>query len=162
LPSQPAFSEVYQAHVRQVYRYLLARTGSIHDAEDLTARTFEVALRDWTAYREEAPIAAWLMGIARHRLIDHYRGRRPITDLDEGEAAPAPPLDDLIGQRLRFDQVRQALTTLPPDQAEVVRLRLLGDLSTAETAAVIKRSPDAVKMLLHRAIKALRAQLVEE
>jgi len=162
LPPSADFTVVYHAHVRQVYRYLLAWTGSVQDAEDLTAQTFEAALRDWHRYRGEGPVIAWLMGIARHRLIDFYRRQRPISEIDEGEAAPAPPLDDVIGQRLRLDQVRGALAALPGDQAEVIRLRLLGDLSTAETAAVMGRSPDAVKMLLHRALRSLRAQLVEE
>ncbi|HUN05380.1 MAG TPA: RNA polymerase sigma factor [Aggregatilineales bacterium] len=162
MPPSADFTVVYHAHVRQVYRYLLAWTGSVQDAEDLTAQTFEAALRDWHRYRGEGPVIAWLMGIARHRLIDFYRRQRPISEIDEGEAAPAPPLDDVIGQRLRLDQVRGALAALPGDQAEVIRLRLLGDLSTAETAAVMGRSPDAVKMLLHRALRSLRAQLVEE
>lgn len=162
MPDQPAFTQLYHAHVRQVYRYLLARTGNIPDAEDLTAQTFEAALRDWGQYRGTVPVAAWLMGIARHRLADFYRARRPLAPLDESAVAPSPPLEDWVGQQLRLEQVRRALTALPTDQAEVIRLRLLGGLSSAEAGAVLGRSPDAVKMLLHRALKALRAQLVEE
>lgn len=162
---------LYDRHIEQVYRYLRSRVACTQDAEDLTAQTFTAALRALPEYRAQGSAAAWLMGIARHKLMDYYRTRRDSLSLDapgEGDAqalgealmSGQEPLESLVGQRLRVQTVLAALARLPADQAEVIRLRLLADLDTGQTAAAMNRSPAAIKMLLYRALRTLRQELL--
>ncbi len=155
-----AFAALYRRYVARVYRYALARLGSVDDAEDLTAETFEAALRVIGSFRGDGPFAAWLMAIARNQVITRYRTRRDARPLEgvESLAGDSLPLEEVAGQRLILASVLEALAQMSGDHAEVIRLRLFAELTTAETARVMGRSEAAVKMLLHRALRELRAR----
>jgi len=62
-----AFAELYRRHVRSVYRYHLAHTGDVRDAEDLTSQTFMAALEGIRSYRGTNPYITWLIGIAARK-----------------------------------------------------------------------------------------------
>jgi DNA-directed RNA polymerase specialized sigma24 family protein len=64
-----AFTELYHRHLPGIYRYHLARTGHVQEAEDLTAQTFLTALESISSYRGQGRFASWLFGIARHRRL---------------------------------------------------------------------------------------------
>jgi RNA polymerase sigma-70 factor, ECF subfamily len=156
-----AFAELYRRHLPRIYRYVLARVGSVHDAQDLTAQTFEALLGSLATYQGKGSFAAWLTIIARNFVANHYRSRRPELSLDLLMDTPAavPPTDEIVGHRLQLASVLSALNTLSLEYIEVVSLRIFGELSTAETAQIMGRSEAAVKMLLHRAIRDLRKQV---
>jgi RNA polymerase sigma-70 factor, ECF subfamily len=156
-----AFAELYRRHLTRIYRYVLARVGSVHDAQDLTAQTFEALLHSIGNYQETGSFAAWLTIIARNMVANYYRSRRPELSLDALLETPAalPPTDEIINHRLQLASVLSALNTLSLEYVEVVSLRIFGQLSTAETAQIMGRSEAAVKMLLHRAIRDLRKQV---
>lgn len=157
-----ALTELYERHVRRIYRYILARVGQVSDAQDLTAQTFTEMLRCIREYRGCGVFAAWLTVIARNVVVEHYRGQRANVPLDVvDDVADAVLIEEVVGRRLRLAQVRAALEDLPADYGEVIRLRFFGELSTTETAQAMGRSEAAVKMLLHRAMSALRQQLAE-
>lgn len=156
-----AFAELYHRHVSRVYRYVLARLGDVHGAQDVTAQTFLAALEGIGRYRGHGPFAAWLLTIARHKTIDLLRHRCPTLPLEAAAdlAQPGPPLDQEVATRLHLEQVTMALPTLTPDRAEALALRLFGGLSVAETARVMGKSETAVKMLMHRAVHDLQIRL---
>ena len=160
----PSFAELYRRHVGRIYRYALARVGNVDDAQDLTAQTFTAALRGYSQYRGEGSVAAWLTSIARNLAASSFRARRPSLPLDDAHdiAAAEPSPEDMTGRRLRLEAVQQALDTLPPDHAEVIRLRFFSELSTAETAALLGKSEAAVKMTLHRALQTLRRRVAAD
>jgi hypothetical protein len=62
-----AFAELYRRHVRSIYRYHLAHTGNVRDAEDLTSQTFMAALEGIRSYRGTGPYITWLIGIAARK-----------------------------------------------------------------------------------------------
>jgi RNA polymerase sigma-70 factor (ECF subfamily) len=156
-----AVAELYQRHVRRIYRYVLARVGTIHDAEDLTAETFSAFMSSLHNYRGQGSFAAWLTVIARNMVANHYRARRTEVSLDVANDTPdfLPLTDEIVSKRLQLASVLAALDRLPAEYAEVVRLRIFGELSTSETAEVLGKSEGAVKMLLHRALRDLRKQV---
>jgi RNA polymerase sigma-70 factor (ECF subfamily) len=156
-----AFSELYQRHLTRIYRYVLARVGSVHDAQDLTAQTFETLLHCIGNYRGTGSFAAWLTVIARNLVANHYRSRRPELSLDALLETPAalPSTDEIVSHRLQLASVLSALKTLPLEHVEVISLRIFGELSTTETAKIMGRSEAAVKMLLHRALRDLKKQV---
>jgi len=156
------YASLYEQHVVEVYRYHHARTGSVSDAQDLTAETFHAALENYPRYQSQrgTPIA-WLMGIARHKLADHFRRAAKFIPLDAIPEKPAdqPSPEMLAGLSLRLAQVAAALCRINPSRAEAVALHLYVGLSLEETGQVMKKSPQAVKKLVQRGLADLRRSL---
>ena len=155
-----AFGALYDHYHLPVYRFLYHRTGSAALAEDLTADTFVRALRAIETFRWQGrDFGAWLMTIARNLALDHFKAKRTRSEwatdeLPEGdERTPGPEQSVIDG--IVHGMVREALLALPADQRECVVLRFLNQLSIAETAAVLGRSPGAIKQLQHRGIRNL-------
>lgn len=160
-PNHP-FTAVYQQHVERIYRYHLARTGSLEDAQDLTAETFHAALESFPTFDPaQGCAAAWLAGIARHKLADHYRRSPrdvPIAQVEDQPDQAASP-EEISAHRLQMAQVATALRSLPVDRADALSLHFFAGLSLSETAQVMRRSDQAVKKLVHRGLADLRRQL---
>ena len=159
-----AFAELYRRHAVRVYRYVLAQTGHVQDAEDVTTQTFMQAMRDIASFRGTGEFAAWLLRIARHRTLDHFRSQRNHLPLDEAKAGNDDchtdiSLDIIVGRRLQMHELASALAQIAPDRAEALRLRLFGDLSVAEAAQVMNKTDAAIKMLMHRGLADLRKRL---
>lgn len=157
-----AFDAIYRQHVTDVYRYLLVRTGSEQDAQDLTAQTFLSALERLATYRGDGEFRAWLIGIARHKVADFFRQHALYSSLDDLPDLPTanPPPEEVVEQRLQVERVTAALRFLAPDRAEAVAMHVFGDLSYAEIGQIMQRSADAAKMLVHRGLRDLRHRLV--
>ena len=153
------FTAVYQQHIERIYRYHLARTGSAEDAQDLTAETFRAALESFAAYDPaQGPAAAWLTGIAHHKLVDHFRRSQrtdPSAQIDDQPDRSASP-EEASAQHLQMAQVSAALRRLPADRAEALSLHFFAGLSLNEAAQVMRRSDEAVKKLIHRGLADLR------
>lgn len=155
------FVDAYDENVEKVYGFFAYRVKSRGDAEDLTQLTFERALRAWRRFDpERAPVAVWLMTIARNLLIDHYRSestlqREPLEDVgDERLGSEAP--DPNIG----IDpELAEALATLPPRGREMVALRFGADLSGPEIAELSGLTLANVQQILSRSLRRLRAVL---
>ncbi|MCA9919439.1 MAG: RNA polymerase sigma factor [Anaerolineales bacterium] len=156
-----AFNNLYERHVTRVYRYLLVRVGNVADAEDLTSQTFLVAMENLDKYRGERPFLAWLFGIARHKVADKYRKQKPEAMLeDAGDLVDTQEAPDIIvSQKLQIEAVAQKLQTLAPDRAEVISLRLFGQLDIPEIARLMQKQEPAVRMLLHRGLQDLQTRL---
>ena len=161
LRDRAAFGELYRRYLPRVYRYALARTGDVEQAQDVTAQTFLAALEGLASYRRTGTLLAWLLTIARHKAADLARGRRALAPLEQAArlASPEPSPERIVAARLELEQVLRALRTLAPERAEALALRVFSALTTAETAAVLGKSEAAVKMLVHRAVHDLQARL---
>lgn len=154
-----AFAELYRRHVTRVYRYHMAHTGNVKDAEDLTSQTFMAALESIRSYRATGSFAAWLMGIAsRKRALFFRRRRHPEVALDTiiEVADPALPTDKAAARHILFGELRHVLRTLSPDRLEAVALHFFAGLDCSEAGRVLGKSEAAVKMLLSRALQDLR------
>lgn len=155
-----AFGDLFQRHHTRVYRYLLARMGNVHDAQDLTSQTFLAAMENIHKFRGQSHFIGWLLGIARHKSADYLRQRPPDVELDvandvsEGEAP-----DDVIGRQLQLELVARKLQVLAPDRAEALSLRLFGGLEVAEIARIMGKNEAAVRMLVFRGLHDLQEQL---
>jgi RNA polymerase sigma-70 factor (ECF subfamily) len=155
-----AFAELYRRHVGSVYRYQLAHTGDIKDAEDLTSQTFMAALEGIRSYRGTAPYIAWLMGIASRKRARFFRGKRPEIPLDSALHIPNPglPTDKAAARRLQMNQILDALRTISRDRAEALILCFISELSPLEAGLVLGKSEAAVRMLISRGLQDLRTR----
>jgi len=153
-----AFAELYRRHVTRVYRYHIAHTGNIKDAEDLTSQTFMAALEGIRSFRGSGTFAAWIMGIASRKRAMFFRGSKPEVSLEAALHIPTPslPTDKAATRRLQMDHVRHALRQLSPERAEALILCYFGGLNALEAGRVLGKSESAVKMLLSRGLRDLR------
>jgi RNA polymerase sigma-70 factor (ECF subfamily) len=158
------FSELYHRHVDSVYRYHLARTGRVQDAEDLTAQTFLSAFENLHRYQKRSPFIYWLFGIARHKLADFYRHQNKNISSKTGSASDenGSTIEEIIDQDLSIDEIVRALQSLIPDRREALVLRLFAGLNAWEVGLMMGKSEMAVKMLVHRGLKDLQKCLSEE
>ncbi len=159
-----AFGALYQRYVTEVYNYCYQRTGSVPDAEDLTARTFHQALANLDSYvHTGAPFAAWLYRIAHNLVANWYRSqrRRPAIRLTEalGLTTPADSPQAQVEAQEEHERLRAAIRRLPPARQQVLILRFSHDLSNREIGEITGRSEGAVKVLIHRTLNALREEL---
>jgi RNA polymerase sigma-70 factor (ECF subfamily) len=156
-----AFTELYHRYLTAIYRYHLARTGHVQEAEDLTAQTFLTALESMRSFRGQGSFVAWLFSIARHKLADHYRRSRDELPLEQAEElhSPLPLPEEIAHNRLELARVAQVLRLISPERAEALVLCLFGGLSLAEAARTVGKSEAAVKMLVHRGLCDLQERL---
>lgn len=143
---------LYDRALPEVYGYLIARSSDRALAQDLTAETFLAAV----AAPGDAPrTVRWLIGIARHKLADHWRWQgRQQRLLDS--VASRPSDDDPWEVALDILRARDVLNGLAPQHRAALTLRYLDGLTVAETAAVLDRSVHATETLLVRAKRAFR------
>lgn len=153
-----AFTELYRRHVTRVYRYHMAHTGNVKDAEDLTSQTFMAALEGIRSFRGTGSFAGWVMGIASRKRLMFFRGSRPEVPLEAALHIPSPtlPTDKEATKRLQMESVSRALKRISPDRAEAIILSYFGGLSNAETGRMLNKSEAAVKMLISRGLQELR------
>jgi RNA polymerase sigma-70 factor, ECF subfamily len=156
-----AFAELYARYFKRVYGYHLLRTSNVEDAQDLTSQTFIAALESIHHFEDRGSFAAWLLGIAHHKLAMYYRGRRPQLNLEEAEGVPSFALhpEEVAHQHGLLRRVSQALRGITAERADALLLRTFGGLSAGEVAEVLGKSEAAVKMLAHRAIQDIRQRL---
>lgn len=163
---RPAFSALYEAHAPRIYRYLLHRTSSPSEAEELTSRTFVQALAGLDQYRGRGEFGAWLMGIAHHLLLNWYRakGRRPAIDsLDAAIEVPSeiPGPAESLERNETIARVGAAVASLAPDRQRLIGLKYVDGHTNAEVADIMGRTEGAVKALHHRTLRELHRLLDE-
>ena len=148
---------LYDEALPRVYGYLLSRCGRAALAEDLCAQTFLAAVR---AVRGDDPPSlsvAWLIGVARHKLVDHWRAQareeRGLTQVGSGAEAEA---DDPWEAQIDSLRAQDTLDKLTPHHRAALTLRYLDDLPVPDVATHLDRSLHATEGLLVRARRAFR------
>lgn len=163
-----AFATLWRDAQPMLLRYLRVTAGA--SAEDVASQTWLRVIEGLDAFRGEEPgFRRWLVTIARNIHVDQLRraGRRPehLTDdaalLETAEDQHAPDAADIVHQRLSTEAALALIATLPPDQAEMVTLRVVVGLDVAEVAEVTGRTPGAVRVAVHRGLRRLRDRLAE-
>jgi RNA polymerase sigma-70 factor (ECF subfamily) len=155
------FSELYRAHLRDVYSYAYYRVGNHHDAEDLTEQTFLQAYRHFERAQRESrgrPLRPWLIRIAHNLAANHYRdrSRRPSSSIeDTAEPAASHTTEELVEGRDELSRVLDGVERLPDDRREALIMRFALGMDNREIARAMGRSDGATKVLIHRAIKQL-------
>src|SRR3954451_11892156 len=162
------FTQLYKAHLRDVYSYSYYRTGNHHDAEDLTEQTFLQAYRHFERAQRESkgrPLRPWLIRIAHNLAANYYRdrSRRPQTQLEDASLISAPhDTETLVESREELEAVLAGVASLPDDRREALIMRFALGMDNREIARTLGRSEGATKVLIHRAIRQLEDRLKEE
>ena len=162
------FTELYRAHLRDVYSYSYYRVGDHHDAEDLTEQTFLQAYRHFERAQRESdgrPLRPWLIRIAHNLAANYYRdrSRKPQTNLEDAAIISAPhDTAELVEGRQELQDVLEGVALLPDDRREALIMRFALGMDNREIARALGRTDGATKVLIHRAIKQLEEELGNE
>ncbi|HEX4699079.1 MAG TPA: sigma-70 family RNA polymerase sigma factor [Actinomycetes bacterium] len=155
-----AFGRLWESLAPRVAAYL--RAGGVRDADDATSEVFLAAFRGIGRFEGDgAAFRAWLFTIAHHKGVDaHRRSSRQEVPLaavvDELAGRAAPSAEDVAMARADTAEALSRLAVLTQDQRSVLLLRIVAELSLAETAEVLGKPVGAVKALQHRALARLR------
>ena len=160
----PSFAAAAEAHLDDVLGYLVYFTGDRQLADDLTAATFEKALKLWRRFDpRRASARTWLCQIARTVALDHFRAderrrrREGIYAVREGgEERDAAFLEGLS------PQLEAALASLSAGEREVIALRVLLELDGPTAARVLGISPTACSTRLSRALQRLEERMTDD
>lgn len=150
---EAAFRRLWTALQRGLVRYLTVM-GGIDMADDLASETGLQVVRDLHRFRGDGEaFRRWVFTVARHRAVDAGRRRQ------RGDPSPPPPehhrsAEDEALDRISLNEALGSVASLPSKQAEVVALRLIAGLDTGATARVLATSPAAVRVNLHRGLRA--------
>ena len=158
-----AFLELYDDALPHVYGYLARRCANAATAEDLTAETFMAAvaaLHNNRAGGNRLDLnIAWLIGTARHKLIDHWR-RTERRKEELAELWDDMAVDDPTDAVVEVASAQAVLAELAPTHRAVLTLRYLDDLPVGDVATTIGRTVHATEALLTRAKSAYRNHAV--
>ncbi len=156
------FAKIYDKYIEKIYRFIFLKVNSPEIAEDLSSETF---LRGWKAFQNPKKIKnpqAFLYKIARNLVIDHYREKGKAQIISAEYASIIDPCQDLAEKAMLtsdVNSIRQALVNVKPDYQDIIIWRYLDEMSISEIAQALDRTDGATRVLLHRAMKALRTTM---
>jgi len=164
-----AFIKVYDESVKDIYRFVYFKIGSREEANDITSMVF---LKTWNHIQnntlvDSKTLRALLYKIARNTIIDHYRetGNKKTASLDD-EEHKIDVLDETQNPQEKMDQesnlelIKSKLPLLKEEYREVIIMKFINDLTLEEIADISGKTKGNVRVLLHRALGALK-ELVE-
>jgi len=156
------FSKFYDEYINKIYRFIFLKVNSEEIAKDLCSETF---LRGWEAYKENPNIknpSAFLYRIAQNLVIDYYREKDKVNFVST-EASnlvdPQPGLEEKIMKKTDLELVKNALVQLKDEYQNVIIWHYLDDLSIPETAKLLGKTEENTRVLLHRALRALKNEV---
>ncbi len=158
-----AFTVIFDEYYPKIFRYVYFKVPQVETCEDLSN---EVFLKFWqAAYHDKKKVRdlqAFLYRIAHNTVIDFYRTRKAEVSLNQAIHATDEQSEKIL-QMINIDQDMQkviaALRELPDDQAEIVSLKYIEELSVKEIAQVTGKKENNIRVILHRAIKILQNKL---
>lgn len=162
-----AFEQLYARHRGPLYRFLLRHLRDAALADEFFQDTWQRVISARQGWKPEAAFGTWLYRIAHNRLNDHWRAskHRPAAPVDADERmARVPDLETPERQLSEFEQRRRlqlAMDELPPEQREVLQLRLEQELTLEEIGEITGVGRETVKSRLRYAMDRLRTRLNE-
>jgi len=161
-----AYGELYDFYVNRIFRFILFKVGSKEVAEDITSQVF---LKTWEYINDSSKkignFNALLYKIARNLVIDHYRQKsREFVGTDEDQFKNIKDKRDIKGEtdvRLDVANIEKHLSKLKDVYREVVILKYIEEFSTVEMSEIMGKTKGNIRILVHRALKALK-QLTEQ
>jgi RNA polymerase sigma-70 factor, ECF subfamily len=155
---ETAFACLFRDIQPALLRYLHVITP---EAEDVAGDTWLQVVKGLPRFRggEEA-FRAWLFTIARHRAVDAGRSRSrrldvPLALAGAADQPLAPDTAELALEAISTRSVMALIMSLPTDHAEIIMLRVVAGLEAADVARIVGKSPGAVRVTAHRALRRL-------
>jgi len=164
-----AFIKAYDESVNDIYRFVYFKVGNKEEANDITSMVF---LKTWNhiqnnSLEDSKTLRALLYKIARTTIIDHYRetGNKISVSLDDEDnkidiVDTAQDPQERMDNEANLELIKSKLPLLKEEYREVIIMKFINDLTLEEIADVTGKKKGNVRVLLHRALGALR-ELIE-
>ena len=149
------FEELLREVEPALQRFVCFQIANKQDAEDVLQETRLAAFRAFGSLRDQQNFRAWIIGVARRKCADHYRGRRPEIPLDE---LPESALTQSLHGLVYASPVRETLDDLSDRDREILRLFFFEDLPQEKIAALLGIPVGTVKSRLHTAKRHFKAR----
>lgn len=159
-----AFGLLYDQYHPKIYRFVLLKVGNREEAEDLTHQIFLSAWQHLENFRDVgASFSSWIYRIARNRIIDYYRTRKNLLQL-EMISEDLPVIQQVshetaTDQKIKIEKVYRAISSLPKDQQDVILMRFVEELSLSEIAGAMEKNQGTVRVLQFRALRNLKKHI---
>jgi RNA polymerase sigma-70 factor (ECF subfamily) len=162
-----AFGHLYDCYFLQIYKYLLIRTDTREDAEDMTETVFMKAwkhLPHFGGKKKKHNFRAWIFRIAHNTLIDHFRTKKvniSLESVSQNRSADAEP-ESVVVQNEEVKRIHKVITMLDDVSQQVIISRFFGGLSHKETAQSVGVNENNVRIIQYRALRKLNDLLSEK
>lgn len=162
--AEQTLEELFQNYSHLIYRFLLLMVNSREEAEDLTQEVFIRAYKGLPNFKGESSYKTWLYTIARNLSYDHCRKKRAIhflkglAHLEKNEPVP----EEILEKKEQVQDLYKALMELKLPFREIIILRKIKGYQIHETAEILGWTESKVKTTLHRALNALKTELMKK
>ncbi len=157
-----ALSTLYETYFDRIYRYILVRVRNVADAEDLAGQVFLKMIERIETFKwpqTGGGFSAWLFKVAHNLIVDWARGAKKITTLPDQDLPGGLNPEAAVGRDESVREILAAMTCLKDEQRQILLLRLVGGLSSRETADVLGISEGNVRVLQYRALAKIKESL---
>ncbi len=153
-----AFGILYDAYQPQIYRFVYIKVSHKEEAEDITHQVFLNAWRKIDEYDERGfPFSSWLYRIARNQVIDHYRAKKEVVEIDILEETELElDIVEEADTKIATEKLMALIGKLSPVEQDVLILRFVEEKTHEEVGKAVGKTPLAVRLIQHRAIKRLK------
>lgn len=160
------FSKIYDQYIDKIYRFVYIKVNSQPVAEDITSKVFMNGWQSYQTGQDIKNVGAFLYQIARNSVIDYYRqnDKAKLVSPDMVAEAIDPQVD--VHEKAVFnadiEAIKTAIGSLKKDYQDVLIFHYLEDMSTEQIADIMGKPAGTVRVMIHRGLKALKDQLVQE
>lgn len=154
-----AYGEIFDLFADRIRRFLVFKLPRQEDADDLTS---EVFLRGWEyiTTNSVSNLNAFFFRIARNLVADFYRKHKVTEDISKAaHATTDEAISETVGTKMESDALMEILHTIKDEYREVLVMRYLSEMEVGEIASALEKTPNAIRILLHRAKKAMEDRL---
>lgn len=160
----PLFEKIYKQLAKTIIRFIYFKVSDYEMAQDLAADTF---IRYWKALKKGTEIRndkAFLYFIARGLTVDYYRKKSKVKNVDietvdERLLGVEESFEDGVSLKQELDGIYKKLTEIKKEYRDVLLLHYVEDLEIGEISFILKKKENNVRVLLHRALAALKEKL---
>ncbi|MFM7022982.1 MAG: RNA polymerase sigma factor [Flavobacteriales bacterium] len=153
------FETLYSRYFLQIFRYILNRIREEGQTAEITSDVFAKALANIKKYKyKEVPFVAWLYGIARNEMLQHFRKQKKqnVFFVEEDRLRYFTEEVDGVNKEELFQQMKKALEQLEPEELELVEMKYFQQLSHREIAGILNISEENARVKTYRVIKKLK------
>lgn len=154
--SLSAFTQIYDAYIDDVFRYVYSRLYNRENAEDITSEVFMIALEKINTFEHNGVVSvkSWLFSISRNLVLNKYK-KKEMEQFDEDYSTTFNDeniLETVINKDL-LNKIEEFMTNFHENVREIIQLCVWEEMSFGEIATVVNKKETAVKMAYYRALE---------
>jgi RNA polymerase sigma-70 factor (ECF subfamily) len=157
------FESIYRENADIVFRFLMAKTGSVDLSEELTQETFYQAIKSIHRYDGSSRISSWLCGIAKNLLLVHYREKsREPAPLDTAPEISVASAEEMVVNKEETGAILKAIREYPDPGGEILKLRIFGGMSFKQIGAIMGHTETWARVNYYRAKQSIVKELSQD